>query len=58
MSDSAKEKEMKTSMQSLTESYLKGKEKEDPSITEADKQAFREFMGELTDPVLRQNEKK
>lgn len=44
-----KEQQMGADLQKLTESYLKGKVKEDPTITEAQKQEFRELMNQVAD---------
>jgi len=58
MSDNEKDKQAKADIHNLTESYLKGKQKEDPTITEADKQEFRNLMDEVADHATGKSKKK
>lgn len=53
-----KNEQIKADMAKLTESYLKGKSKEDPSVTDAQKKEFSEFMSQVTDAVLKQRDQK
>jgi len=48
------EQQVRATVQSLTESFLKAKTKEDPTVTEDQKEEFRKIMGELAEHMVRQ----
>ena len=51
--DNNNEQQIKEDMQSLTESFLKWKSKEDPTVTETQKEEFKSFMTEVIEDALK-----